>query len=119
MDSLLLKVLRRVKDIDGLVDSIVTYTYNLYGKEKLKRLGFNNFSDTVIHYLWIDEISPIFEEYDDETESIDITISRMDVHDLKEKLKLAFNDKLLKFYNEKIDIGLEENLNRIKKLLIS
>jgi hypothetical protein len=70
-----------------------------YLQPKIKQLGLNWFIETLIYNLWMDDISPIFEDYSDITDEFNETLSIDNIDYIKNYIKTHFKDKIETIYN--------------------
>lgn len=110
VSKLILKIIRRV-DLETAVEQSLEWSLKHY-RFNAKENGLYWFIDTVIYNVYIDYISEIFEEWDDNFDSINITISENDRNKIMKYLEKHFYYKIEKEYNKRF--GQEEPYKRPK-----
>ena len=100
INTLIRKIIRRI-DLDDAVDTLTRWSL-IYYKFKLKEKGVKWFIDTVIYNVYIDVISPIFEEWDEHYDDPFLTISKKQEDQIQEFLVNRYSDFITKKYNEEV-----------------
>jgi hypothetical protein len=96
-------VVRRLSDIDELILESMTWT-SLYYKERfLKEKGIEWFIDNVIDGFYIDNISPIFENWDEGELEPEMIITDDEEEELREFFKTMYYDKIAEYYKNNIE----------------
>lgn len=108
--SLLNKVLRRVTNLDRLVDIATDWCVSHISHSVLKKSGIQWFVERVIYNVYIDYVSPEFEYWGEEgeLEEPEIRITKEDEKNIIKVLERYYYDKIKKRYNE--EIGDEEQI---------
>ena len=99
-NQLINRVVRRLKNIDELILQSTIWTSNYY-KERLKDEDMLWFIETVIDGFYIDNISPIFEKWDEGELEPEMIITDDEEEELKEFFKTMYYDKIAEYYKNK------------------
>jgi len=95
-------VVRRLNDIDELILESTIWTFNYY-KTRLKEKGIEWFIDSVIDGFYIDNISPIFENWDEGELEPEMIITDDEEEELREFFKTMYYDKIAEYYKNNIE----------------
>jgi hypothetical protein len=96
---LIYRILRRLPYIEERLEFHMNWILHYYEQPKIKQLGLNWFIETLIYNLWMDDISPIFEDYSDITDEFNETLSIDNIDYIKNYIKTHFKDKIETIYN--------------------
>jgi len=108
--TLMLRIKRRV-DLKRAINNAIDFFLSYY-KDELKNRGVQWFVETVIYNVYIEDVSPIFEKWDEYTYEMDITISRKEENKIMEFLTKSYYDVIAKRYNDVYgDKSLNEEIN--------
>ena len=114
--NILNKVLRRVNDLDGIVDEAIDWFVSYNGRNILKKAGIQWFVERIIYNVYIDYISPEFEYWGEEgeLEEPEIRITKEEEENIMKVLGRYYYDKIKKRYIE--EIGDEEQITEETKI---
>ena len=97
---LLNNIIRRLDNIDKLIQHSIIWTFNHY-KKRLKEKGVDWFIVTVIDGFYMDEISPIFEDWEDNLPIMSITDDEEE--EIRTFFETLYYDKIAEYYENNID----------------
>lgn len=97
---LLNNIIRRLDNIDKLIQHSIIWTFNYY-KEFLKEKGVYWFIVSVIDGFYMDEISPIFEDWEDNLPVM--TITDDEEEEIRTFFETLYYDKIAEYYENNID----------------
>jgi len=114
--SLLNKVLRRVNNLDRIVDITIDWCLNHINHSVLKKAGIQWVVERVIYNVYIDYVSPKYEYWGEEGEfeEPEIRITKEDKKNIIKGLERYYDDKIKKRYIE--EIGDEEQITEETKI---
>ena len=114
--SLLNKVLRRVTNLDRLVDIATDWCVSHISHSVLKKAGIQWFVERVIYNVYIDYVSPEFEYWGEEGEfeEPEIRITKEDEKNIIKVLERYYYDKIKKRYID--EFGDEEQITEETKI---
>jgi hypothetical protein len=97
-------IIRRLNNIDELIKHSTIWTFNYY-KERLKEKGVDWFIETVIDGFYMDDISPIFEDWDDEDGQLEpvMSITNDEEEELRTFFEKLYYDKIAEYYKNNIE----------------
>ena len=114
--SLLNKVLRRVTNLDRIVDIATDWCVSHISHSVLKKAGIQWFVERVIYNVYIDYVSPEYEYWGEEGEfeEPELRITKEDEKNITKVLERYYYDKIKKRYIE--EIGDEEQITEETKI---
>jgi hypothetical protein len=99
--NIIYKVLRRLPNIDNRLDYHMKNILDYYPPNKIKQYGgLNWFIETLIYNIWLDDISEIFEIYDETQDIIEVPITSDEIDMIKNFIRTKFKDKIENTYNK-------------------
>ena len=99
--QLLNNIIRRLNNIDELIQQSTEWTFLYYKEKFLKDKGVDWFVETAIDGFYIDYISPIFEDWEDNLPVMSITDDEED--EIRTFFETLYYDKIAEYYENNID----------------
>ena len=85
--ELLRRVIRKIPDIEDVIDMLLDWAYNRH--PTLHRgAGYPEFKEYILHILWVDHVSEVFETYEEDGDYLEADISREEKNKLMKTWRL-------------------------------